>query len=252
MFDLQKANIGKRISALLCDIIILCILAVGFSFFMSWVTNYDQYNADLSASYAKYEQEFGVKFEITAEEYEAKTPEEKAQYDAAFEALSKDKDAIYNYNMVINLTLVILSVSILVSYICAEFLIPMWLGHGRTAGKKVFGLAVMRVDGVKMNNLQLFARTFVGKYAIQTMIPVYIMVMIYNNAIGIVGPIVLIGLLALNLVSFFVSKNRSGIHDVFAGTVVVDYSSQMIFATEEELIEYKKKLAAERAERSPY
>ena len=111
---------------------------------------------------------------------------------------------------------------------------------------------MMRTDGVKMNNLQLFARTFVGKYALETMVPVYIIVMIYNNSIGIVGPIVLIGILILQIVTMCVSRTRGCIHDLMAGTVVVDNASQMIFESEEELVAYKKRLAAERAERSPY
>lgn len=243
----------KRISAFLCDIILLSMLAVGFSFFMTWAVNYDHYNDSLDACYEKYEQQYGIEFEITEEEYLALGEAGQKNYDAAFEALSKDADAVYYFNMVINLTLVILSVSILLSYVILEFIVPMILKNGRTAGKRVFGLAVMRIDGVKMNNLQLFARTIVGKFAIETMVPVYIIVMIYQNSIGIVGPIVLIGLLILNIVCMCTTKTtRAAIHDLIAGTVVVDNASQMIFETEEALVEYKKRLAQERAERSPY
>ena len=253
MLDLQKANMWKRISAFLCDIILLAMLAVGFSFFMTWAVNYDHYNDSLNACYEKYEEQYGIEFEITEDQYLALGEEGKKQYDAAFEALSKDQEAVYYFNMVINLTLVILSVSILLAYIVLEFIIPIVLKNGRTAGKRVFGLAVIRTDGVKMNNLQLFARTFVGKFAIETMVPVYILVMIYQNSIGIVGPIVLFGLLILNIVCICTSKTtRSTIHDLIAGTVVVDNASQMIFETEGELLAYKQRLAQERAERSPY
>ena len=37
-----------------------------------------------------------------------------------------------------------------------------------------------------------------------------------------------------------------------AGTVAVDYASQTIFPSTEALVEYKKRIAAERAARSPY
>ena len=252
MLDLQKGNMWKRISAFLCDIILLSMLAVGFSLLVSWMTGYDKYNDGLEDCYTKYETQYGVEFEITEDQYLAMTEAEQKNYMDAFDALSKDPDAIYYFNMVINLTLVILSVSILLSYIILEFVVPMFLKHGRTVGKKVFGLSVMRTDGVKMNNLQLFARTFVGKYALETMVPVYIVVMIYNNSIGIIGPIVLIGILILQIVTMCVSRTRGCIHDLMAGTVVVDNASQMIFESEEELVAYKKRLAAERAERSPY
>ena len=42
------------------------------------------------------------------------------------------------------------------------------------------------------------------------------------------------------------------IHDLLAGTVVVDVSSQMIFRTTDDLIAYKKKIAAEQSARQVY
>ena len=42
------------------------------------------------------------------------------------------------------------------------------------------------------------------------------------------------------------------IHDLLAGTVVVDYMSQMIFDTPEAMIAYKEKIAAEQALKEPY
>jgi hypothetical protein len=38
---------------------------------------------------------------------------------------------------------------------------------------------------------------------------------------------------------------RTPLHDMLAGTVTVDFASQMIFDSPEELLEYKKKLHAE-------
>jgi len=49
-----------------------------------------------------------------------------------------------------------------------------------------------------------------------------------------------------------VTRNNSAIHDLLAGTVVVDMSSQTIFRSTEELIAYKKRVAAERAARQVY
>ena len=41
------------------------------------------------------------------------------------------------------------------------------------------------------------------------------------------------------------TKTNSTIHDILAKTVVVDLSSQMIFDSEEAMIDYKTKLHAE-------
>ena len=87
---------------------------------------------------------------------------------------------------------------------------------------------------------------------IETMIPVLIIILIYFNSIGLMGLIVLCAELLLQIILFFATKTNSLIHDILASTVCVDMASQMIFASEHELIEYKKRLSAEKAARSPY
>lgn len=48
------------------------------------------------------------------------------------------------------------------------------------------------------------------------------------------------------------TRTNSALHDLLAGTVVVDIGSQMVFRTTEDLIAYQKKVAAERAARQTY
>ena len=154
--------------------------------------------------------------------------------------------------MMVNLMLVITSSGILLATVLWELIIPLWLGNGQTLGKKIFGLCLIRNDGVKLNNMQLFTRTILGKFTIETMIPVYILLMIFWGTAGIGGTMILFALLIGQLVCVAVSRTNSAIHDLLAGTVVVDMASQMIFRTTEDLIAYQKKAAAERAARQPY
>ena len=46
------------------------------------------------------------------------------------------------------------------------FILPLLFGYGRTLGKKIFGLAVIRTNLVKVSNPVLFVRTIVGMFAI--------------------------------------------------------------------------------------
>ena len=48
------------------------------------------------------------------------------------------------------------------------------------------------------------------------------------------------------------TRTNSAIHDLLAGTVVVDKTSQTIFRTTEDLIAFKKQAAAEQAARQAY
>ena len=239
--DLQKPSIWKRISASMFDCLLLVIVVVGIGFVLSAVTGYNEYNQTLQDAYDRYESEYEIEFEITGEEYLAMTEAEKATYDAAYDALIKDKDAMYAYNMVLSLTMVIISGSILLATIILELLVPLKLGNGQTIGKKIFGIGVMRIDAVQLTTIQLFIRTVLGKFTIETMIPVYIVIMIFFNIIGVEGTIIL-GVLALvQLVMLCVTRNRYVIHDLLAGTVVIDIASQKIFKDQEALLEYIKK-----------
>ena len=137
-------------------------------------------------------------------------------------------------------------------YFYGMFFVPLWLGNGQTLGKKIFGLCLVRNDGVKMNTLQLFTRTLLGKFTIETMIPVYILLMLFWGTMDLTGTLILGALLVGQLVCLSVSRSNAAIHDLLAGTAVVDLASQTIFRSTEDLIAFQKKVAAERAARQPY
>ena len=250
--DLQKAGMWKRIAAWMFDGILLSVLVVGFAFLLSNLLGYDAYGDTLDAAYARYETEYSVVFDITQEAYEAMSDAERQNYDAAYAALIADEEAMHAYNMMLSLTLVITSGGFLMGIMLWEFIIPYWLGNGQTLGKKIFGLCLVRNDGVRMNTMQLFVRTLLGKFTIETMIPVCILMMLFWGTMDLTGTLMLFALLAGQLVCLAVTRNHYAIHDLMAGTVVVDISSQMIFRTTEDLIEFQKKIAAERAARQPY
>lgn len=251
-YDLQKASMWKRIAAGMFDGILTGILAVGLAFLLSFLLGYDGYSETLDAAYARYETEYAVTFDITQEEYLAMTDAQQKNYDIAYEALIADEDAMYAYNMVINLSLVVTTAGILLALLALEYVVPLLLGNGQTLGKKIFSLCLVRTDGVKLNNMQLFVRTLLGKFTIETMIPVYILLMLFWGTIGLTGTIILFGLLAVQCILLLVTRTNSLIHDLLAGTAVVDFSSQMIFRTTEDLIAYQKAVHAERAAREKY
>lgn len=252
IFDLQKANGWKRISAFIFDGIILVILSVGIAFVVSAITGYDSYDGKLKDGYKKYEDKYGISFDISQEELETLTEEDAKKYTDAYDELSKDEELVYVYRMIVNLTLLITSISILVGYLIIEFIVPLIFKNGQTLGKKIFGIGLMRTDGVKISTVQLFIRTVLGKYTLETMVPVLIIIMIYFNFIGIFGTLILGALLVLQTVVYFTSKTKALLHDIISGTVAVDMGSQMIFDNENDMIEYKKKVHREAVSRSDY
>lgn len=257
MLDLQKASMLKRISAFILDVILLAVAITGFAFFLSAVTGYDSYRERLSNIEVSYWAQYGVEDpnndkSISLSEYEAFTDEQKKNYELASVALSKDAEAKRANEMIVNLTLVITSISILFGYLLLEFTVPLMFKNGQTIGKKIFGIALMRNDGVKINTVMLFVRTVLGKYTIETMVPVFLIIMILFFGAGIVGLAVLLLIGVLEIVMLCTTKTRSCIHDLLAYTVAVDMQSQMIFESPEALLEYKKKLHADVVADSDY
>lgn len=252
IYDLQRANMLKRISAWLLDAILLCIAATLMAFLLSAALNYDSYDARLEARYAHFEAEYGVTRDLTQAQVDAMTAAERANLEAASKAISEDEETLYAWNMMLQLMILITSIGILLAYVVLEFTFPMVLGNGQTIGKKVFGIGVMRQDGVKINGVCLFIRTVLGKYAIETMIPVMMVLMLFFGTIGTLGWLIVGAILIAQIALLAATKERCMIHDKLANTVTVDIASQLIFNTPEDLISYKQKAAAEKAASQPY
>lgn len=250
--DLQKANIWKRASAYLFDFILIGIVAVGIGFLLSLILGYDTQIEKMETAYAVYEEKYGIDLNISTEDYEKLSDEEKAVYEAANKEFSADPEIVRIYGLLVNLTLIIVTFGILISYLLLEVLVPIFFKNGQTIGKKVFGVAIMRVDGVKLSFPLLFVRTVLGKFTIETMFPLLLLMMVFVGALDIVGIVIVLLLGILQIVAICASKTNSAIHDLISGTVTVDLASQMIFDSAEELIEYKKRISAEAAARADY
>lgn len=236
-FELQKANLWKRISAFLFDFILLVILAVGFAYLASLVTNYNSHLNKYEDKYNTYTEMYNVDIN---KDPNALTEEEKIRYTEFDEAVRGDSELLKEFSLVMNLTMVIVGMGLLFSVLILEFILPIIFKDGQTIGKKVFGICLVKNNAVKITTFQLFVRSILGKYTIELMIPVYLFLLTFFGSLGGTGFIVIILLFILQTCLFFITKNKTMIHDLFAYTVVVDKPSQRIFDTEDALIEFKK------------
>ena len=252
MYDLQKASLLKRVSAWILDMILLLVLVTGLATLLSTALDFDSYTEAVSNCQAQYESQYGVKFELTQEEYDALTEAQKQILEDAYAQFAKDPVAAYNYNMVVSLSMVILSVSVLLGFLGLEFAVPLLFGNGQTVGKKIFGIAVIKQNGVQVNTVTMFVRTVLGKFTFEAMLPLLILLMMVLGLIGIVGPGVILTLLVVEIVLMITSRTNATIHDKLAQTVAVDMQSQLIFASEEDLIAYKQRRHEEMVRKQSY
>ena len=252
MYDLQKATGFKRFSAFLFDFIMISIIAVGFAFLVSWIVGYDAQLSAYEEKYKYYETLYNVDFDISDEEYGKLPGDELENFKAAENAFAADPEIGGIVYKIMNLTLLIVSLPLFLAFLVLEFIIPLCLGNGQTAGKKIFGVGVMFSNGVKLSSLGLFARSLLGKFTVEVMVPVLILMMVFFFGAGAVGLLALALIPVLECVLFFASQTRILIHDAISGTVAVDMASQMIFDTYDDLLDYKKRIHAEAVEKSNY
>ena len=238
--SIQKANFWKRISAFLFDIIVAGMLAFGFAAGITALCGYDEKANTVNEYYAKYESIYGIDFDISEEDYNALSAAEQAVYTEAQKALYDDPGFQKAYEDVFLLTMIMYGGGILLAYLLWYFVVPLFFGYGQTLGKKLFGLAVMRTNCVKASQPVLFIRTVVGLFAIETLFPLSMLVMIWFNLMDVIGLITIGLLLVLQVVMLIITSTNSSIHDLLTDTVVIDFASQQIFDTQDDLLAYQQ------------
>ena len=262
MFELRKIGIVRRASAWLLDAILLSVLAVGFMFLISLMCHYNAEEARAREYYGAWEDyrkewaqeisehygftytaqdEENTRYTITIdgqsatlndvlnklENDEARDGRMTAAYEA-YLALPAIAKVNRQYQYVHNLLFMMISVGLALGYLILEFVVPLFLKNGQTIGKKVFSICLVRPNCVKVSALAVFARTVIGKYAVEAMFPILLAFMFFFGGLGLLALILFVAILLLNA--------------ILAYTVVVDMKLQMIFASDDELNE-KKALA---------
>ncbi len=250
--SIQKANFWKRISAYLFDTIVTLMIAVGIAALLSVALKYDKLSNELNVYYTEYETQYGVDFDATQEELNELTEEQKANYDAAVKAFAQDDRVLKVYQKAFFLSLVIVSISLLLAIVVVHFIPPLFFKNGQTLGKKIFGIGVMRSNCVKVSNPVLFIRAIFGLYAIETIFPIALLLMISFGMLGSVGAITVLLLCGLQIGVLVASKHNAAIHDLLTDTVVVDIASQRIFQTQEEMLAFKQAEHAEEVAKKEY
>lgn len=253
MFDLQRAGWGKRIMAAIFDGILFATLAVGIAALLSFSFGYDVKVEQYAAIMSGYEQRYDVDLEASTENMtldEQTAHQEKV--DAVYNELTQNDEFMALYSKLSSLRLLMLSFGPLGALLLMEFMIPLMLGNGQTVGKKIFGIGLMHVEGIRITGKQVFLRAILGKYSVELMLPIYILLMTLTSGLGIVGWLLLAVLLIAQIVCVAITRTNALIHDVLASTVAVDLASQQIFEDIEDRDNYIKAVHAERAARADY
>lgn len=271
IYDIQKASVTKRFAAFLLDIILIACLAVGFMALVAVICKYDTHYKTYTTIVTEtqkqvveeYKTSHGVDLGISKEDYDKLTAQEQEKFNTvakeAGEELNKrlmqNETYIKESMLVLSFTLMMTTIGIFLSVFVLEFVFPLIFKNGQTIGKKVFSIAVMHTNGVRVRPFSMFVRAILGMYVFEIMVPVLVGIMMFFNILNIIiGTCVLVAILILQIAVFISTRNttKSFLHDLMARTVVVDLSSQMIFDSEEERLEFVKAEQRELEERNAY
>ena len=251
-FSLQKANFWKRFSAFMFDIMLTLVISLAVMIGLHAIFKVDAKIDKLNAYRIEYAEQLGLDLDITNEEYDKLPEAEKQAREEKFAELNKlmaEDEKVMDLNTeIVTLISVSINGSLLVGMTIWYFILPLAFKQGRTLGKKIFGLAVIRTNGVKLTNPILFVRSLIGMYAIETMFPLTLVLMsLFGSLDIIVGGVTLLLFYGLEIGVMLATKTHSSIHDLLTDSVVVDMASQQIFETQEERTEFDKAEAAQKA-----
>ena len=229
----NKAGLSKGASAFFIDVVLLLLLAVALAYVLSLAFGYSRFSQAYSSGIERYAAQYNVQFDkvVSQADFDALTDQQKASYEAAVAAMNEDTEILDALSSMVRLIFLIAALSLFLAFMALEFIVPLFLKQGRTLGKKAFGLSVTKKDGSPLGPVPLLVRTFVGKYLIETMIPVLIIIITIFNAIGlmngpgIIGFAIILVIVISNLALVFISANGCAIHDHIADTIVVSSDS---------------------------
>lgn len=211
----------KRIVAYIIDILIVTVVVSA----ISMIPRIDPYKKDYEKSYNEY-------LDIVSDAQN----ENSVDYKDRIIELNYD---IYKYRVVSN----IISVISLVGY----FGILQMVMNGQTVGKKVLKIKVVSNNGKKLNFGNYFLRTLILNnifFTVINMIAVYILKGSNFYYFTYIVNMLQSTIYMILIIMMVLRKDNRGLHDLLAGTKVIDVGSEDVT-----IIEEKKETIKEKAER---
>ncbi len=211
----------KRIVAYIIDILIVTVVVSA----ISMIPRIDPYKKDYEKSYNEY-------LDIVSDAQN----ENSVDYKDRIIELNYD---IYKYRVVSN----IISVISLVGY----FGILQMVMNGQTVGKKVLKIKVVSNNGKKLNFGNYFLRTLILNnifFTVINMIAVYILKGSNFYYFTYIVNMLQSTIYMILIIMMVLRKDNRGLHDLLAGTKVIDVESEDVT-----IIEEKKETIKEKAEK---
>ncbi len=227
----------KRLASFVLDLVLFLILATGIGFLTSLALDT---TGNLNNLHTKYV-EHGVYVLNDSSEYiYCDTTKEECKN--AWLEFNRDEVACSYYDKMVNDSLIITTVGASVSLLILEFAVPLLFKNGMTVGKKILNITLIDKRGIRVKNIQIFARCVIGKIGFVALVPTYMLIFsFFNIGGGLLGTLIFAAIELTNLCMLGLTPNHIGISDAIGGVYPVDNSTQIYFDTVEELNDAKCK-----------
>ncbi len=148
-------------------------------------------------------------------------------YDRAVAYIQNNETYLQARNVLtIYINLILIPLSITLSFLVFEFLVPMTFGR---RGKRTLGMMSMKLSLLSSNALSCTAKRYIGRQAIQ----LFLIVLLSLVSFGI--PLIV----SFSMMIF--RKDGQSLHDYLSGTYMVDSSEQSVYLTYKEMETLQKK-----------
>lgn len=238
IYSLNKASIIKRLAAWLLDAIVVVIIAVGFMLLTSVVIGYDKQITKLNEYYEKYD--LYVEDEDGNRDFCTLNPNNELDpCNVGWRKFGEDKDAVAQYEKVNTYSVIILSSGVVFGVMITYCILPLIFKNGKTLGKKIFSIALITDDEIRVTPRCIFIRSLFGNFLVITMIPILLIFTGMTSGGGLLYTLGALVIIIGNIGSVIFTKNHQNIPDLIAKTIPVDATCQIIVDTKEELSELK-------------
>lgn len=228
----KVAAAHKRFAAFFIDLVVFILLLTGVTWIVGDIAGYNR-NAELLEE--KYvEHGIYIVDEKTNEYIFCDTTQKVCQ--DGWVTFNKDEEACKYYDKSVELTTLILTISVFVTYAALEFVVPLLFKNGQTIGMFILKIGLVSNDGVRVNHKQMFVRFIIGKYIVATMIPIYGLIFLFFNLYGgLLGLIAFASILGIDLLMTLASPKKAGIANSISSCYACDLDTSMIYDTIEEV-----------------
>ena len=220
-----------RIAAFVLDFILFLVLLTGILFILMKIVNFDYYYNILDDEYKR----IGYKIYDEATKSYHYISESAPNFNEVIEKY-KNSEIIKEYGYKVNnLVLNIPIISIFISMLILEFIVPLIFKNGQTIGMKCFHIALISKSNIKIKPIQLFTRFLFGKTVLMAIIPyMCLFYSIFNMGGGLFGTIIIALIYIINIVLLF-KGNHASLSDIIASVYPVDSQQTIFYDNEEEL-----------------